>query len=116
MKKNKNKYIKYGIISFLVFFLFLNFLLKLFGFISRFDFVNYGPFTWNEIFHLLPKTIIISLAISIVMVYLNIKAQKSNDKQITSASKRIAEREQQGKEQDNLVDEIVKEVMKESEE
>lgn len=95
------KKINYKIFIFYFFCFFIPIILaeKYTGYIDRFSTAYHEPISWNEIYLGIPRLIIFSLIVGLVMTLFHNEAKKTEDKNIENARKRIEERERLEKEQ-----------------
>ena len=74
----------------------------------------YGSISFKEAVDKIPQILIFSFALLITLNFIQSKSKKLEKNYIEAARKRIAEREKEGVNSNTLVDEIVKDVMKNS--
>jgi CRISPR/Cas system CMR-associated protein Cmr5 small subunit len=74
----------------------------------------YGSISFKETIDKIPQILIFSFALLITLNFIQSKSKKLEKNDIEAARKRIAEREKEGVNSNTLVDEIVKDVMKNS--
>jgi hypothetical protein len=109
MKTIKTNDLKYGIVIFVTFLFLMILTDKFTGNINRFNSAYYEPSSWSKIISHLPLLIILSLVGAIGTIQIRKESQKSEDKSIESARKRIEEREKQEKEKTAENSETIKE-------
>ena len=110
MKKNK---LKYNIYSFCIIFIIFFIIVKITGRLGR---TYYGSISFKEAVDKIPQILIFSFALLIMLNFIHRKSKELGKQDIEAARKRIAEREKIGGKSKTLVDEIVKDVMKNSKE
>ena len=108
MKKNK---LKYNIYSFCIIFIMFFIIVKITGGLGR---TYYGSISFKEAVDKIPQILIFSFALLIMLNFIHRKSKELGKQDIEVARKRIAEREKDGESSNTLVDEIVKDVMKNS--
>ncbi len=103
-------------ISFLFFLLFTIVTHLSFGDTSGrgFSFADNTPYTWNDIWVKFPNILLETILISAFVGTIFVQVKKKQKQDIEAARKRIAEREKDGENSKTRVDDIVKEVMKNS--
>lgn len=117
MRNQNYRLTKYALASF-VFFVLTVLKFKVFGELSGkgFIFGDKTPYTWSQIYDMLPTFTIGSLVFGVFIGEIFVQVKKKQEQYIEAARKRIAEREKNGEKSKTLVDEIVKDVMKNSKE
>jgi hypothetical protein len=84
---------------FIFFFVFVFFItiiaFKLFGYPDRYDLTPSYPYSWKEIYQILPAIAFKSLIICILCTIFYSQAKKNEDWRMEQARKRIAEKEKQ---------------------
>ena len=115
MNNYNDRFIKYALCS-CAFFVLTVLKFKFFGELSGkgFNFGDKTPYTWSQICDILPTVIVGSLAFGVFVGEIIVQVKKKQEQDIEAARKRIAEREKDGENSKTRVDDIVKEVMKNS--
>ena len=115
MNNYNDRFTKYALWS-CAFFVLTVLKFKFFGELSGkgFNFDDKTPYTWSQIYDILPTFIVGSLVFGVFAGEINVQVNKKQKQDIEAARKRIAEREKDGGKSKTLVDEIVKDVMKSS--
>ncbi len=119
--KNNQRFLhgyKIYLISFLFFLLFTIVTHSLFGDTSGrgFSFADKTPYTWHDIWVKFPNILLETILISAFVGTIFVQIKKKQKQDIEAARKRIVERGEDGVKSKTLVDEIVKDVMKNSKE
>jgi len=115
MNNYNDRFTKYALWS-CAFFVLTVLKFKFFGELSGkgFNFGDKTPYTWSQICDILPTVIVGSLAFGVFVGEIIVQVNKKQKQDIEAARKRIAEREKDGENSKTRVDDIVKEVMKNS--
>ena len=115
MNNYNDRFTKYALWS-CAFFVLTILKFKFFGELSGkgFNFGDKTPYTWSQICDILPTVIVGSLAFGVFVGEIIVQVKKKQEQDIEAARKRITEREKDGGKSKTLVDEIVKDVMKNS--
>ena len=115
MNNYNDRFTKYALWS-CAFFVLTVLKFKFFGELSGkgFNFDDKTPYTWSQIYDILPTFIVGSLLFGVFAGEINVQVNKKQRQDIEAARKRITEREKDGVKSKTLVDDIVKEVMKNS--
>ena len=112
--KNRRKIIYNGIRIFLLSFILFSLGIKIGGLHPK----EINPLTWQEFFGHIGDICILSICFSVLYILLGRKIEKiikiQQERDHEAACRRIAERDKEGVSSKTLVDEIVKDVMKNS--
>ena len=112
--KNRRKIIYNGIKIFLLSFILFSLGIKIGGLHPK----EINPLTWQEFFGHIGNICILSICFSVLYILLGRKIEKiikiQQERDHEAACRRIAERDKEGVRSKTLVDEIVKDVMKNS--
>jgi hypothetical protein len=90
-----NRNLKFFIYFYIFVFCLTIIVFKLFGYPDRYGLVSSYPYSWKEIYQILPTIAFKTLLISILCTIFYSQAKKNEDWRIEQARKRIAEREKQ---------------------
>ena len=82
------------------------------GGLGRLGRTYYGSISFKEAVDKIPQILIFSFALLIMLNFIHRKSKELGKQDIEVARNRIAEREKDGESSNTLVDEIVKDVMK----
>jgi len=85
----------FGILSAVIFFIIITIAFKFTGSYSKYPGVYYPPMNWEEYFNFIPKLVLASLFVGIVMAIMYKQGKEMELKKEEEYSKRRAEREKQ---------------------
>lgn len=91
-KNNKIKYVRFGVIIYILLLVIFILVLKNWGYPARYELVHSSPFSWSDIYTTLPQTLLLILFITIFITTIYVQGDRIKQRELDAARKRIEER------------------------